>query len=90
MKTWLSEKWKIIEENVMASTMSKRHKKLQRAYVQARGSNKRKHHKSSIAMLVFAAIAMQASGTISQQNKIHFDTDAGSKIPLSKTDLASP
>jgi hypothetical protein len=28
MKTWLSEKWKIIEENVMASTMSKRHKKL--------------------------------------------------------------
>jgi hypothetical protein len=27
-------------------------------------------------MLVFAAVAMQASGTISQQNKIHFDTDS--------------
>ncbi len=76
MKTWLSEKLKIIEEKVMASKMPTRHKKLLKAYIQARGSNKRKHHKSSIAILVFAAVAMQASGTISQQSKAHFDTDS--------------
>ena len=77
MTTWLKRKVCIIENNIMAwNTLRTQRQKLNRAINNARNMKIPKRNYRMAAMLCFAAVAMQANGSNTQERRAIFDTDS--------------